>query len=136
MWVSLSVNNQASIECGLGARGRGKAQVTAGQRRVAPTVGRQQVLLPLLGSVVHLFGVEHPPQGRFAGQFFGMSDDWATLPDRTHHSEEEIRNTLLAGFDIEFWQEENRPTTNTDHPKYWHLFHVVACRRQANGKGS
>jgi SAM-dependent methyltransferase len=69
------------------------------------------------------------PQGRFAGQFFGMSDDWATLPDRTHHTEEEIRNTLLAGFDIEFWQEENRPTTNTDHPKHWHLFHVVACRR-------
>jgi tellurite methyltransferase len=76
------------------------------------------------------------PQGRFAGQFFGMSDDWATLPDRTHHTEEEIRNTLLAGFDIEFWQEENRPTTSTDHPKHWHLFHVVACRRQANGKGS
>ncbi len=69
------------------------------------------------------------PQGRFAGQFFGMSDDWATLPDRTHHSEEEIRNTLLAGFDIEFWQEENRPATNASHPKHWHLFHTVACRR-------
>ena len=68
MCLSLTVNKPTSIESGLGARRRGKAQVTAGQGRVAPTVGRQQVLLPLLGSVVDLFGVEHPPQGRFAGQ--------------------------------------------------------------------
>jgi len=70
------------------------------------------------------------PGGRFAGQFFGPSDDWASLPDRSHHSDEQIRNDLLAGFDIEFWQEENRPTSNSDHPKHWHLFHVVAKVRR------
>lgn len=69
------------------------------------------------------------PGGRFAGQFFGPRDDWAKLPDRTHHSEAEIRNTLLAGFEIEFWQEEDRPTKGAEHPKHWHLFHVVGKRR-------
>jgi SAM-dependent methyltransferase len=69
--------------------------------------------------------------GRFAGQFFGPNDDWASLPDRSHHSEAQVRDDLLQNFEIEHWQEEDRPTTNAEHPKRWHLFHVVARKRRA-----
>jgi SAM-dependent methyltransferase len=68
------------------------------------------------------------PGGRFAGQFFGDRDDWAKLPDRTHHTKEQAM-ALLANFDVEHFAEEDRPTTNPDHAKHWHLFHVVARKR-------
>src|SRR5262245_27152228 len=38
--------------------------------------------------------------GRFAGQLFGDRDDWASMPDRTHHSADQIR-ALLSGFELE-----------------------------------
>lgn len=68
------------------------------------------------------------PGARFAGQFFGDRDDWASLPDRTHHTRDEAL-ALLSPFVVEHFAEEDRPTTNPDHAKHWHLFHVVACKR-------
>lgn len=69
------------------------------------------------------------PGGRFAGQFFGNEDSWAGLPDRTHHTRAEVE-ALLAPFDVEMMQEENRDSmTVSGMPKHWHVFHVVARRK-------
>lgn len=71
-----------------------------------------------------------PRGGRFAGQLFGDRDDWAGLPDRTHHAPAAARG-LFEAFDIEHWQEEDRPSTvdPVNHPKHWHVYHVVARKR-------
>ena len=50
------------------------------------------------------------PGGRFAGQFFGDRDTWASLPGRTHHSRDEVLE-LLEGFEIEMMNEEERDDT-------------------------
>jgi hypothetical protein len=69
------------------------------------------------------------PGGRFAGQFFGDRDTWASLPGRTHHSHEEVRN-LLSRFDIELWNEEEKDDPpDLRSPKHWQIFHVVARKR-------
>jgi tellurite methyltransferase len=66
------------------------------------------------------------PGGRFAGQFFGKRDSWASLPDRMHHSRDEVLS-LLEGFDIEMIQEEERDDPpDLLKPKHWQIFHVVA----------
>ena len=71
------------------------------------------------------------PGGRFAGQFFGDRDDWASLPDRTHHSRDEVLE-LLAGFEIEMMNVEERDDTpEVRKPKHWQLFHVVAKKVHA-----
>lgn len=72
-----------------------------------------------------------PPGGRFAGQFFGERDEWAVLPDRTHHTRSQVER-LFADFVIDQLQEvENREAGVTGLVKDWHLFHVVACKRTA-----
>lgn len=69
------------------------------------------------------------PGGRFAGQFFGDRDDWAKLPDRTHHTRSEVEG-LLAGFNVEMLAEdEKREDSSVANPKHWHVFHVVARKR-------
>jgi Methyltransferase domain len=66
------------------------------------------------------------PAGRFAGQFFGDRDSWASLPGRTHHSRDEVMK-LLEGFEIEMMDEEERDDPpEVRSPKHWQLFHVVA----------
>jgi SAM-dependent methyltransferase len=66
------------------------------------------------------------PGGRFAGQFFGDRDTWASLPGRCHHSREEVRE-LLKGFEIEMFREEERDDPpELRKPKHWQIFHVVA----------
>ncbi|MSO31133.1 MAG: class I SAM-dependent methyltransferase [Acidobacteria bacterium] len=66
------------------------------------------------------------PGGRFAGQFFGKRDSWASLPDRMHHSRDEVV-TLLEGFEIEMMNEEEKDDPpDGRNPKHWQLFHVVA----------
>ena len=66
------------------------------------------------------------PGGRFAGQFFGKRDDWASLPKRTHQTREEVLE-LLAGFELEMLREEERDDPpEVRKPKHWQIFHVVA----------
>ena len=66
------------------------------------------------------------PGGRFAGQFFGSRDTWASLPNRSHHSREEVL-TLLEGFSIEMMREEERDDPPEHRkPKHWQIFHIVA----------
>ena len=69
------------------------------------------------------------PGGRFAGQFFGARDSWASLPGRTHQTKDEVL-TLLGGFEIEMMHEEEKDDPpDVRNPKHWHLFHVVARKR-------
>jgi hypothetical protein len=68
------------------------------------------------------------PGGRFAGQFFGDRDTWAALPDRTHHTREQL-DALLAGLKPEVLNVEERDSQDAEGaPKHWHAFHVVAQR--------
>ncbi len=67
--------------------------------------------------------------GRFAGQFFGDRDTWASMPGRTHHSREEVL-ALLEGFEIEMMRVEERDDPpGLRKPKHWHIFHMVARKR-------
>lgn len=70
-----------------------------------------------------------PRRGRFAGQFFGERDDWASIPDRSHHTRPQVER-LLADFTIDSLQEVvNREPGATGEIKNWHIFHVVAQKR-------
>lgn len=74
-----------------------------------------------------------PPGGRFAGQLFGDRDGWAILEDRTHLS----RAHTLALFDqyiLERFIEEDRPSRHAGEAhKHWHVFHIIARKRPAQG---
>lgn len=64
-------------------------------------------------------------RGRFAGQFFGNRDSWASLPDRTQHIRDEVLK-LLKGVQIEIMNEEEKDDApDVRNPKHWHRFHVV-----------
>lgn len=69
------------------------------------------------------------PGGRFAGQLFGERDTWASLPDRAHQTRARV-DELLAAFDVEHFQEEERDGGDCmNTPKHWHVFHIVARKR-------
>jgi tellurite methyltransferase len=69
------------------------------------------------------------PGGRFAGQLFGDRDGWAVLPDRSHQTRARVEE-LLGAFEVESFQEEEKDGKDAlEHPKHWHVFHVVARKR-------
>lgn len=69
------------------------------------------------------------PGAIFAGQLFGDRDEWATLPDRSHHTREEALE-LLSDFDIDTFNEEERDGEDASGtPKHWHVYHLVARKR-------
>ena len=69
------------------------------------------------------------PGGRFAGQFFGKRDTWASLPGRTHHDRDEVLK-LMNGFEIELLEEEESDDSpDVRNPKHWQLFHLVAKKK-------
>jgi hypothetical protein len=64
--------------------------------------------------------------GYFAGQFFGLEDDWILEKGLTGHTETEIKH-MLAGFQILYWQEtKEKGPTALDKEKNWHIFSVIA----------
>lgn len=66
------------------------------------------------------------PWGRFAGQFFGDRDTWASIPGRTHVTEARAR-ALLEGWVVEHFEvEESDKPDASGRPKHWHIFHIVA----------
>lgn len=70
-----------------------------------------------------------PSGGRFAGQFFGDRDGWAALPDRSHHSRDEVMG-LFDSFLIERFEEGERDGEDAEgNKKHWHVFHVLARKR-------
>ncbi|MBS7232427.1 class I SAM-dependent methyltransferase [Flavobacterium psychroterrae] len=66
------------------------------------------------------------PNGRFAGHFFGVNDSWASDPEKTFHSKEQILN-LFAGFELEYFEEVEKAGKSIDgKEKNWHVFHIVS----------
>lgn len=65
------------------------------------------------------------PGGRFAGQFFGDRDSWATEPDMTFHTERQVR-AMLGGWDVEYFHEQDEDGEAANGPKHWHVFTVIA----------
>jgi len=66
------------------------------------------------------------PGGRFSGQFFGDRDTWAAIPDRSHHTREQVEQ-FLKPFTIEHMKEDERKGEDCDGTKKdWHVFHVIA----------
>ena len=70
-----------------------------------------------------------PPGGLFCGQLFGDQDSWATLPDRSHHTRQQVLD-LLQPFKVIDLKEENKPGQEFDGTtKHWHVFHIVAAKK-------
>ena len=70
-----------------------------------------------------------PSGGRFSGQWYGTRDSWVGRPGMTFLEREQAL-ALLAGFDIEMFEEEEADsTTPRGKPKHWHIFHIVARKR-------
>jgi hypothetical protein len=66
------------------------------------------------------------PEGRFAGQLFGIRDTWANDPEMTFHSAEQVAALLADGFEIEFLDEREEDGNSFSGPKHWHVFDIVA----------
>src|SRR5579883_1577788 len=70
------------------------------------------------------------PEGRFAGQLFGIRDEWGGKHGMTFLDRAPI-DRLLRDFMVEMLEEEESDTqTPYGKPKHWHLFHIVARKRQ------
>jgi len=47
----------------------------------------------------------------------------------THYSKKKVEN-LLKSFNVEYFEEEeHQGETAIGEQKYWHIFHIVACKR-------
>lgn len=68
------------------------------------------------------------PGGRFAGQFFGDRDSWATCGRTLGHSRSQI-DRLFDGFLLERLEEDEKNDLAGETPKHWHVFHIVARKR-------
>lgn len=68
------------------------------------------------------------PGGVFAGQFFGVNDQWASEPGHradvflTRERVDELTKDLER---LHFEEYEGDGTTATGKPRYWHLYHMV-----------
>jgi SAM-dependent methyltransferase len=65
------------------------------------------------------------PGGRFAGQLFGVEDDWSHNANLTFHTRSQVEG-LLEGLDVENLVEVCGPGRSYEGPKKWHVFHVIA----------
>jgi SAM-dependent methyltransferase len=74
--------------------------------------------------------VEHALRGGgvFAGHFFGPHDSWASTPDMTFQTREQLE-ALFAGFDVLQLKEQDEDGPAVSGPKHWHVFHVIATKR-------
>ena len=71
-----------------------------------------------------------PVGGRFSGQWYGPRDSWSDRPGMTFVSRDEALE-LLDGFDLEMFEEEEADgVTPRGNAKHWHIFHIVARKRE------
>lgn len=68
------------------------------------------------------------PGGQFAGQLFGVKDTWASNANMTFFTIEQAK-ALFTAFEIEHFQEEDEDGASTVGPKHWHIFHVIARKK-------
>ena len=71
-----------------------------------------------------------PAGGRFSGQWYGPRDSWAGRPGMTFLGRDEAL-ALLDNFDLEMFEEEEADgVTPRGNAKHWHIFHIVARKRE------
>ena len=68
--------------------------------------------------------------GRFAGQFFGERDSWASNGTMTFHTADQVRR-LLGEFKTEVFHEVDEDGVAVSGPKHWHVFDVIARKAEA-----
>jgi len=69
------------------------------------------------------------PGGRFAGNLFGVKDEWAYMTDATFITKERF-DELFKEFEIEHYREQYSEGPSVLVPtKLWHLFDVVARKK-------
>ena len=69
------------------------------------------------------------PGGRFAGNLFGVKDEWNYMQDVVFLTEEEIRG-LFKDFEVEYFREQYSEGPAVLSPtKLWHLFEIVAIKK-------
>ena len=67
------------------------------------------------------------PEGFFAGQFFGVRDEWNTPnAPMTFLTREEAKDLLSDMKVVEFDEVDKMGHTALGTPKRWHVFHVIA----------
>ena len=70
-----------------------------------------------------------PVGGRFSGQWYGVRDSWYGRPGMTFLERDQAL-ALLDGLEIEMFEEEEADgVTPRGNPKHWHIFHIVARKR-------
>lgn len=67
------------------------------------------------------------PGGVFVGQLFGDRDDWATNPNMTFHTTDQVAG-LLAEMDVHYLHEVDEEGKSMQGPKHWHRFDIVASK--------
>ncbi|HVU94708.1 MAG TPA: class I SAM-dependent methyltransferase [Puia sp.] len=72
------------------------------------------------------------PGGFFSGHFFGVHDEWSDRAAMTFHRKEDMF-TLFRDFDLLRLEEIEEEGTAAGLAKHWHLFAVVARKREAAG---
>ena len=66
--------------------------------------------------------------GRFSGHLFGDRDSWGDNQLVNTFTRSQIE-TLLKPYAIELLEEEEHPgKTPLGEDRYWHIFHIVACK--------
>lgn len=69
------------------------------------------------------------PGGVFAGQFFGVNDEWNTPErDMTFLTRAEAEALLSDLETVELSEEDADGHTADGSPKHWHIFHILARR--------
>lgn len=67
--------------------------------------------------------------GRFAGQLFGVNDDWSVIPEMSFFTNEEV-DDLLQGFIPEYYKEIDEDGKIADGSiKHWHMFNLVLRKK-------
>jgi trans-aconitate methyltransferase len=66
------------------------------------------------------------PEGRFAGQLFGVRDSWSNRPYMTFHSAEQAASLFERVFEIEVFHEYEKDGEAFSGPKHWHIFDIIA----------
>jgi SAM-dependent methyltransferase len=69
------------------------------------------------------------PRGVFAAHLFGPRDTWAGTPDMTFHTRDDVE-ALFHGFEVERLDEQDEDGQAVSGPKHWHVFHVIARRKE------
>lgn len=69
-------------------------------------------------------------EGMFCGQFFGERDSWCKRNDVTTLNISQLDHLLGPFSVLRFAEDEYDGSTATGIEKHWHIFHVIACRKE------